>query len=689
MRRIVGLALLALIGATLITPPLHAANSKIKKLAKQTGIAPSILEEIKADRLYSPKLEVRRSLIRDIAAEPRAEHLPILVLLGLNEKRDEPTRRAAIRLYSHAGLLADRRDIRKHLLPAVKKVIKMKKRGQDQRRTFEELNRLSKWFRLDSDIADVLGPVFEGRDFNLRSLAFRSLCTIEHQRLEQELLVPACLKVYGSTKGYSLFDRFNAVRVLQDRKIEAIAPQLRDNMLAGKDPKMQMHALYTFVEWKDPSTLGLAQKIDTTAVHKMRRAAFRVRTALNDQSCIETLVSWLAKDNINIIQTSLMDLGKLSGERVEKMLERAYEGDLYPGSRAEMWRRKNEPQTIAEEKRRIKLAAAVGLARKKNPKGMRRLKRAIEGDDEVYTELERSYLCDHILRIIEDEDEIIPNELVDELLISMLNLRGETFEEFRRDAIILVGERKVKDAQPALKKMYWDKSNWGHIKFYVGVSLFELGYPKALKDLIWYMPKYKDDITERDLPKKGGRRAYIRSLYKKIVLGNELLEVNRWLGSGYIDVLRKFEKTKDPRMVPLILEMLKPIKVGETKGEPEPAKPSRGKKPKKRGTRERSKEKLDDGQPKGPEPIYAARNQFVRAKAVEVAALIAGEDAKEVLALAIKDYRSVVRAAALRGIGQVSGRYKLPIGASLEEELKARPAAIAWLVEQGVRQADE
>ncbi|MDF1666293.1 MAG: HEAT repeat domain-containing protein [Planctomycetota bacterium] len=253
----------------------------------------------------------------------------------------------------------------------------------------------------------------------------------------------------------------------------------------------------------------------------------------------------------------------------------------------------------------------------------------------------------------------------------MVEIKSDAFKDYRQKAVIAVGERKIKFAKKAVSDIYWDKANWGHLKFHAAVSLFELDAKKALSQLQYYMPKYDDNVYKVE------RRQF--------VLGQTTFRLKRWSGSGYIEALDKFERTKDKRMLPLILEMLKPTKLTVAVA-PDPKGKKKKKKKSKTTTKTRKKKgELDDGQPKGPEPIYRAKNQFVRARAVEIAALIGGEDAAEVLGKAVDDYRSVVRQAAIRAIGEISGRYTLHIGAKLEEECKVRPMALAWLNEKGVR----
>jgi hypothetical protein len=642
--------------------PALAYNSKVKRLAKKTGLSLEILKAAKAERFFHRDVYQRRQFIKDLSANPKKELLPLIVYIGLTENKDEAIRRSCIRMYAHFGLLVDKKEIRSLVFPAIKKALSNSKRGQDQRWAFEELVRISRWFQMDEEITEMLLPLFQGKDFNLRALSFKAMCSVRHELIEEKIIIPACQTVYGSTKGYSLFDRFRAVDELSRRKVSLVGPQMRDAMIAGKDPKMQVKAMYVFREWKDPSTLPLAQKIDKTAVHKLRRGAFRLRVALGDKSCLESVVNMLPAGHIDLICSNIEDLGQLGGDTVEKFLLKVYGGKIYPADRVKQWKRRNTPQTIDAERKKLRVAAALGLVRMGNKRANKYLENIINATEE-FDEKERSRICSRILWI--------EGPQVNGLIKAMVEVKNEAFASIRLKAVIAVGERKIRFALKAVSDIYWDKSNWGHLKFHAAVSMFELDAKKALSQLQWYMPKYEDNVTQTE------RRQF--------VLGQLTFRLKRWSGSGYIQALDKFERTKDKRMLPLILEMLKPTTL-TVKAAPNPK--GRKKKPKKTKTKTRKKGELDDGQPKGPEPIYRAKNQFVRTRAVEIAALIGGEDAAEVLAKAVDDYRSVVRQAAIRTIGDISGRFKLHIGAKLEEECKVRPMALAWLAEKGVRKLD-
>lgn len=652
-----------------LTTPAMASKAKLKKLAKKTGVPLELLAELKAQRYFLRDVYQRREFIKDLAMKPRKELLPLVLLFGTKETKDESIRRSCIRLYSHIGLHCDRRDITGQVLPAVKKALSFgKKRGQDQRWALDELQRLSKWFRLDEDMFELLKPYFEGKDFNLRSLAFKGLCSVRHQELSKSYIEPACLRVYGSSKGYSLFDRFRAVDQMAERNIELIAPKLREAWVAGKDPKMQVKSMYTFVEWKNKNTLALAQKIDRTAVHKLRRPAFRVRCELNDESALTQLVNWLPDEHTNIVRACLEDLGRLKSEKAKAFLNKVYERKIYPKARANDWNRKKQGEKINEERLEWKLSAAMGLLRMGETRPVEYLKDVVTGEENL-SEKERLWVCRKILAM---EDKAIHG-----VIASMVTLNSDIFKEIKQRAIMKCGEFKIKSSLKDLREIYWDKSNWGHSKFHAGVSLFEMDSKNALKSLVWFLPKYDDAVNQRDR--------------WKFVMGQLTFQIDRWGGSGYIQALDKFERTRDKRMLPLILEMLKPVKVGQTpapKASDKAGKKKRKKKKPSSTTRTRDQEKLDDGQPKGPEPIYQAKNQFVRARAVEVAALIGGKEAAEVLNKAVDDYRSVVRFVAVKAIGRISGRYSLAEGAKKEAEIKARPMALAWLVEQGVRKAN-
>jgi hypothetical protein len=661
MRRLPALAA-ALATLTCLSTPALANNSKLRKLSKQTGISIDVLKEIKAERYFHRDVYQRREFIKDLSTKSKIELLPLTLYIGLTEKKDEAIRRSCIRMYSHFGLLVDKKMIRSLVFPAIKKAISNKKRPQDQGRAFEELIRLSKWFQMDAEMTALILPFFNGKDFNLRAMSFKALCAVRHQLIEEKIVIPACQTVYNSTQGYSLFDRFRAVDELARRNINLIAPQLRNAIVSGKDPKMQVKAMYVLGDWKDPSTLPLALKIDKTAVHKLRRGAFRLRIGLKDKSSLAHVVNMLPKDHIDLICSNLEDLGGLGGDKVKKLMLKIYDGKIYPSDRAKQWQRRNQPRTIVEERRQLKVAASLGLLRMGEKRGVKYLENIINGTEE-FDAKDRSRICRKVLRI--------KGYQANRLIKVMCELVSEEHEEIRKQAVIAVGERKIRFAKKTISDIYWDKSSWGHLKFHAAVSLLELDAKKALSQLQWYMPKYEDQILKND------RRIF--------VLGKLTFRLRRWIGSGYIEALDKFERTRDKRMLALIAEMLKPTSATVKKA------PEAKKKKKKSGTRTKSrrKEELDDGQPKGPEPIYRAKNQFVRARAVEVAALIGAEEAAAILARAVDDYRSVVRQAAIRAIGDLSKRYNLPIGATLEEECKVRPMALAWLAEKGARKLDD
>ena len=68
----------------------------------------------------------------------------------------------------------------------------------------------------------------------------------------------------------------------------------------------------------------------------------------------------------------------------------------------------------------------------------------------------------------------------------------------------------------------------------------------------------------------------------------------------------------------------------------------------------------------------------------EAAARIGGKDAAPQLARGLRDSRAVVRAAALREIGRLSGKYQLDLGATSKDEKKVWGVAVAWLKSEGV-----
>ncbi|MDF1666294.1 MAG: hypothetical protein P1V97_31385 [Planctomycetota bacterium] len=371
-------AILAVLIILCVPNQAHAVSSKVRKLSKQTGVSVELLEELKAIRYFHRDVYQRRAFIKDLSTKNKKELLPLVVFIGLTEKKDEAIRRSCIRMYSHFGLLVDKKEIRSLVLPAIKKALSNKRRPQDQRWGFEELVRLSKWFQMDEEITEMLLPLFQGKDFNLRALSFKALCSVRHKLISEKIILPACQTVYGSTKGYSLFDRFRAVDELTRRDVTLIGPQLRDAMAAGKDPKMQVKSMYVFCDWKDPSTLSLAQKIDKTAVHKLRRGAFRLRIALGDKSTLNTVVAMLPKGHIDLICSNLEDLGDLGGEKSKKLCLKLYDGDLYPAERVTQWRRRKMEKTIVEEQRKLKVAASLSLLRMGEKRGEKYLQNVIK-----------------------------------------------------------------------------------------------------------------------------------------------------------------------------------------------------------------------------------------------------------------------------------------------------------------------
>jgi len=642
----------AIVLVLLALGPVWAGSAKLRRLAKKSGVPLKTLEAVKAERYFSRKRDQRRAFIKDLALKPRSDTLPLLTFIGTTETKDESIRRCAIRLYGHLGLLADRREIIARVLPAVRKALSYgPKRGQDQRWAFDELEKMARWFAIDEELARLMVPVFNGKDTNLRSFAFRSFCSIRHEELEEKLVIPACLQVYSATKGYSLFDRWRAVRQLERRRIELIAPALRDRF--AKDPKMQLDAFRVFTKWQDRSALGLARGIPKTALHKLRRAAFRARVALADPTTISETAGLFAADHVDMISFCLEELGRLDDDKSLKFLRAAFAAKLYPKARAARWVQMGQSGTVAKERSQIHMAAALALLRRGEWKAAKDLKAVIVGDGDAKLRRRAASVALGI-----------DNAQAASILVAILGLKTEDFAAIRLRAVKLAGERKISAARKALGEIYWDKANYGHLKWHSGVSFLEVDGKKALSSLLWYVPKYVDAIT------KDERRPYN--------MGQTLFKLKRWQGSGFLESLDKWERTKDPRVLPVILEMLRPVK--EAKPTATPKKPKKKKKRRPSGTKSRSRGKELDFVPKGPAPVYRVKNQFVRARAVEVAALIGGDAAGPVLARAIDDHRTVVRAAALRAIGKLSGRYQLPYGANAAAERKQRATALAcWL----------
>jgi hypothetical protein len=269
--------------------------------------------------------------------------------------------------------------------------------------------------------------------------------------------------------------------------------------------------------------------------------------------------------------------------------------------------------------------------------------------------------------------------------------RSETlytwYDEYRADAVSLIGERRIEAALPRLTEI--SDEEWGHLRFHSLISRIEMGDEKALYKLRWFLPKYDDAVY--------GSRWFVLASEKKIY-------TNRMRWSSIFTVCDKFERrgpAEKDLYLPLLDELLQPekkeddpmkkgwaarVRGGYAPGEaPEGAGPTitRGKDEPKPEEAKRSEDEPSDPVYRPPEVAYRLRNQFARRRIVQCAARLGGDEAAAVLGRALRDSRATVRSAALTEIGAITNAYTLPEGSLPEREHTVWPIAVEWLKSKG------
>lgn len=637
------------------------------ELAKRSGVAEPILAASGAEKLLSPDVDVRRDFLAEAIKEPNGALLPLICYLAAGADPDWPLTLTAVKAISLFGLVADRSDVLEYALPLLRRQV-ADSEAQRLRFSMEEVTRLARWFRLDEEIAPLLEAHFRGDDFNMRAMAFRAIVRLDHPRLVQELVKPAIWEIYRSKKS-GIFERRLAVRSMAYLNMHDAVGDLADNL--RHDASVAIVSAYALAQLLDPSALKELRKINKTAVHRLRMAAWLARCRMGDERCpkevIKVVNSHTEHDEIKRI--FLGDLGQMpdNQDKARKVLTKA-------------WKHPNPA---------VRQGAALGLARMDDATGVPYLVEVLQGDWPDLLNLRwrgegwkrQLSFMESLLRIETDA--------VDPLVVAMIDVKGKKedlvdedgedkyemwwrhggrrleklkdwYEEYNTEAVSLCGERRIEAARPRLKELV--KDNWGHMKFHALVSQVELGEEGAARFLNWYLPKY-DDRLFRDV---------------KAVLGNRIVYTHRLKWSSVFDVCDKFERVGDAELyLPIVTMMLEP----KNKADDPMAKGWRRKLEGEKGATAEHKD--EDPLRKPPEIPYKVRNQFARRRLVECAARLGRADAAPILARALRDSRAVVRAAALTEIGTVSGRYTLPPGASRAAEDEVWPKAVAWLEEQG------
>ena len=639
----------------------------LDELARRSGVAQPILAAAGAERLLSPDVDARRDFLADAIKEPNGALLPLICHLAAGADPDWPLTLTAVKAISLFGLVADRGDVLEHALPLLRRQVA---EGEAQRLRFsmEEVTRLARWFRLDEEIAPLLEAHFRGDDFNMRAMAFQAIVRLDHPRLLKELVVPAIWEVYRSKKS-GVFERRLAVRSMARLELRDAVPDLTRNL--RRDGSVAIVSAYALAGLLDPSALKELRRIDKTAVHRLRMAAWLARCRLGDERCPKEVVKVVNShtEHDEIKRIFLGDLGQMPSDQdqVRKVLTQA-------------WRHPSPA---------VRQGAALGLARLDDATGVPYLVEVLKGDWPDLLNLRwrgegwkrQLSFMESLLRI--------ETAAVDPLVVAMIDVKGKKedlvdeegedryemwwrhggrrleklkdwYEEYNTEAVSLCGERRIEAARPRLKELA--KDSWGHMKLHALISQVELGEEGAARFLDWYLPKY-DDRLFQDV---------------KAVLGNRIVYTHRLKWSSVFDVCDKFERVGDAELyLPIVTLMLEPKNEAD---DPMAA----GWRRKLEGARGATAERQDEDPLRAPPDVpYKVRNQFARRRLVECAARLGKAAAAPILARALRDSRAVVRAAALTEIGVVSGRYALPPGASLAAEEEVWPQAVAWLEERG------
>jgi HEAT repeat protein len=663
------LALASALAARAGDPPRRA--DPLEALAEKCRAPLEVLREVKAERLLSNDPNARRALLKEIAAEPRQELFGLVAHMADADK-DPKTAIAALGCISGFALLADRDEALRVVRPLAERGIG--KGGQFARHGIEEVQLLTRWFRWDAEIAPFLKGVFEGNDFNLRSFAFRAICDLKNPKVVEDLVRPAAWGVYRSTK-VSLFDRREAIRTLVEMGDRGILPELQKNLRG--DGRVAVVSAWSLTRMRDPSSLEELRRIDSTAVHALRKPCWIARCLLDDPLCLEEIERVVSDKNehAEIKRSFTAALGEMTGlaERAKGVLEK-------------LW----SAEGLGEG---VKVGAALGLLNLGDARGVALLEKRLAGpwaDDPSLRFQGHAWMCQ--LRFMDDILRV-RNKEVGPLLVAMTKVaapehkdrkdkdgkekqlewwrRGypreellpDWYAEYAADAVSQCGEHGLEGTLPRLQELSAFEEPIGHLKFHAFVSRYELGDKRALGSLQKFLPYYDDSIT-RDF---------------WLSAGQVEIRTSRLKWSTIFDVCAKEERLADPSHTDL-LEVLLKTRAGadDPMAEGWARRVGGGRGPE--GTLGREERSPLE---RPPETSYLVRNQFVRRAIALAAGRIAGEKAAPQLARALRDSRAVVRAAALEEIGRISGRYALFVGATEAEEHAVHATAVAWLKEQG------
>lgn len=644
----------------------------LSELAELSGIEEGALREVGAERLLAKDVYERRGFLEEAAKEPRGDLLPLISTLARRED-DWPLKLTCVKLLTLFALRADRDEVAAQVLPMLEENIAG---GETQilRWSLEEVERLNRWFRFDTRLAPLLMRQFEGEDFNLRSLAYRGICDLRHPRLVEELVLPCSWKVYESTK-VNMWDRRQAIRIFVYNDVREALPKLQRNLT--RDGRVAVTSAWALGRMLDPSSLKELRKVDFRAVHSLRKLAWLARCRLNDKRCLHEVQRVVSNRNEHdeIKRVFVAMLGDMTehGREVDKLLE-AFARHPSPA---------------------VQLGAAMARLSRGDAGGVQLVVDTLKGpwpDDQTLGRRGKGWMrqlrfMDDILRIespaanraliamidvIPKEEDLYDEEGKEAWVewwrhgARRTEKMSDWYDEYRADAVSLLGERRVEEALPRLTEVSKDK--WGHIRTHALVSRIEIGDEKAIWALRWYLPRY-DDAFYRDY---------------RAIMGKTTIYAKRMKWSSVFDLCDKFERVADAGLyLPLLDELMRTeepsddpmaegwiAKVDEAHGS---------------GGTTMRRDPAGDPTLHPPEVAYRLRNQFARRRIVECAARIGAQEPKavEILGRALRDCRATVRAAALTEIGRLSGLYDLPPGSGVEEERKVWLRAVGWVKGKG------
>lgn len=650
--------------------PPRAAN--VDQLVKLSGVPKAVLDEVKAERLFASDVYGRRALLKEIAEKPREDLLPLVTYIAQGDS-DWPTHLTAVKVLSAFGLLADRRAVIDTCLPLLETNCNA---GESQllRYSMDEVLRLNRWFRFDLRLAPMLTKTFKGRDVVMRGFAYRGITQLKHPKLVAELVLPYTWEIFRDKK-IDRDSRRHAIRTFAKHEVK---DALKHIQKATREGPVAIVSAYALARFLDPSSIKPLQKINKSAVHRLRKGAWLARVRLNDKKCLKDVIKIVGDhtEHDDIKQTFLGDLGVMTEhtDAVKKIL------------------RKMATHSVPA----LKLGAALGLTRQGETSHVKLLVDTLNGPWEDLLTMRwqghgwkrRFGFMDNLLRI--------EHPAANDALIAIMTVEAprehlydeddkdlyqdwwrhgsrrrekmtDWYDEYRAEAVSLCGERRVKAALPKLREI--SKDSWGHLKVHALISQIELGDEKALGFLKWYLPKYDDRLFRQ----------------VKAIMGKTTVYTERMKWSTVFDICEKFERVGDKELYLPILEVL--LQTADKKTDPMQkgwAKRNGGKKSAAGATTEKREAGEEPPLFRPPEVAYLLRNQFARRRIVECAVALAGEEAAPQLARALRDSRATVRSAALTLIGQVSGGFEMHPGSGLKAEIEAWPKAIAWLESKGV-----